>query len=158
MQRANSQEIEKLDKTKEYVQKKNLDIERIEEIVAKPTLIGNKVTVDKDDFDMVIAAAQKYVIQEKMESALQRALDAANKMIAELKKTVLDLKTKLAAAMKELSENRSVNEKIRAAELERENNQLRSKIRAYDDVIDSNNLRSFFSGIREKVFTKDNGR
>ena len=58
MQEAHAKESEKLDKTKERIQKQKLDLKRIDEIEAKPTLIGNKVTVDKDDFAMVITAAK----------------------------------------------------------------------------------------------------
>ena len=107
LQEAQAKETEKLDKTRERIQKQKLDLKRIDEIEAKPTLIGSKVTVDKDDFDMVITAAKKHVTQEKKESALQKALDAANKMIAELKNTVTDLKKKLAAATRELAEYKS---------------------------------------------------
>jgi len=101
LQEAHARESEKLDKTKERIQKQKLDLKRIDEIEAKPTLLGNKVTVDKDDFNMVITAAKKHITQEKKESKLQKMLDAANRMIA-------DLKAKLAAATKELSEYKSV--------------------------------------------------
>ena len=69
LHQAQAEEESKLNKTKEHVQKQQLDLQRIEEIQAKPTLIGNKVTVDRDDFDMVITAAKKHIIQERKESA-----------------------------------------------------------------------------------------
>ena len=72
LQEAQAKEAEQLDKTKERIQKQKLDLKRIDEIEAKPTLIGNKVTVDKEDFDMVITAAKKHITQEKKESKLQR--------------------------------------------------------------------------------------
>ena len=62
LQEAHAKESEKLDKTKERIQKQKLDLKRIDEIEAKPTLIGNKVTVDKDDFAMVITAAKKHIL------------------------------------------------------------------------------------------------
>ena len=46
LQEAHAKETEKLDKTKERIQKQKLDLKRIDEIEAKPTLIGNKVMVD----------------------------------------------------------------------------------------------------------------
>ena len=69
LHQAQAEEESKLNKTKEHIQKQQLDLRRIEEIQAKPTLIGNKVTVDRDDFDMVITAAKKHIIHERKESA-----------------------------------------------------------------------------------------
>ena len=158
LQEAHAKESEKLDKTKERIQKQKLDLKRIDEIEAKPTLIGNKVTVDKDDFDMVITAAKKHITQEKKESTLQKALDAAHKLIAELKNTVADLTRKLAAATKELSEYKSVRNKLNAANVEQENERLRSRLRTYEDVISRNNLWSYFSRHRGKTPTKDEAR
>ena len=158
LQEAHAKESEKLDKAKERIQKQKLDLKRIDEIEAKPTLIGNKVTVDKDDFDMVITAAKKHITQEKKESALQKALDAAHKLIAELKNTVADLTKKLAAATKELSEYKSVRGQLRTADLETENDRLRSRLRTYEDVISRNNLWHFFSGIRGKNRNRDDAR
>ena len=158
LQEAHAKEIEKLDKTKERIQKQKLDLKRIDEIEARPTLIGNKVTVDKNDFDMVITAAKKHITQEKKESTLQKALDAAHKLITELKNTVADLTRKLAAATKELAEYKSVRGQLRTADLEQENDRLRSKLRTYEDVISRNNLRSYFSRHRGKTPTKDDAR
>ena len=158
LQEAHAKESEKLDKTKERIQKQKLDLKRIDEIEAKPTLIGNKVTVDKDDFDMVITAAKKHITQEKKESTLQKALDAAHKLIAELKNTVADLTRKLTAATKELSEYKSVRGQLRTADLERENDRLRSRLRTYEDVISRNNLWHFFSGSRGKNRNRDDAR
>ena len=158
LQEAHAKESEKLDKAKERIQKQKLDLKRIDEIEAKPTLIGNKVTVDKDDFDMVITAAKKHITQEKKESALQKALDAAHKLIAELKNTVADLTRKLAAATKELSEYKSVRGQLRTADLEQENDRLRSRLRTYEDVISRNNLWHFFSGSRGKNRNRDDAR
>lgn len=158
LQEAHAKESEKLDKTKERIQKQKLDLKRIDEIEAKPTLIGNKVTVDKDDFDMVITAAKKHITQEKKESTLQKALDAAHKLIAELKNTVADLTRKLTAATKELSEYKSVRGQLRTADLEQENDRLRSRLRTYEDVISRNNLWHFFSGSRGKNRNRDEAR
>lgn len=155
LQEAHAKESEKLDKTKERLQKQKLDLKRIDEIEAKPTLIGNKVTVDKEDFDMVITAAKKYIAQEKKESTLQKALDAAHKLIAELKNTVDDLTRKLAATTKELAEYKSVRNKLNVANVEQENERLRNRLRTYEEVISRNNLWSYFSRSRGKITTRE---
>ena len=158
LHQAQAEEESKLNKTKEHIQKQQLDLRRIEEIQSKPTLIGNKVTVDRDDFDMVITAAKKHIIQERKESAFKKALDAANKLITELKKTVADLTRKLAAATKELSEYKSVRNKLSTASIEQENERLRGRLRTYEDVISRNNLWSYFSRNRSKTTARDERR
>lgn len=158
LQEAQVKETEKLDKVKERIQKQKLDLKRIDEIEAKPTLIGNKITVDKDDFDMVITAAKKYIAQEKKESALQKALDGANKLIAELKKIIVDLKQRLSAATKELSEYKSVRNKLNAADIAQENERLRSRLRIYEGVISRNHLWHFFEENRGKIRNRNDAR
>lgn len=82
-------------------------------------------------------------------------LDAANKLIAELKSTVADLTQKLAAATKELAEYKSIRNKLTAVNAERENVRLRSKLSTYEDVIARNNLWSYFTLHRGKTAAKD---
>ena len=135
-----------------------LDLKRIDEIEAKPTLIGNKVTVDKDDFDMVITAAKKHITQEKKESKLQKALNTANKMITELKNTIADLTRKLTVATKELAEYKSVRNKLNTANVEQENERLRSRLRTYEEVISRNNLWDFFRPNRNINRNRDDAR
>ncbi len=151
LQEAQLKETERLDKTKERIQKQKLDLKRIDEIEAKPTLIGNKVTVDREDFEMVISAAKKHVVQDKKESKLQKLLDAANKVIAELK-------AKVEALTRELAEYKSIRGKLRVADLERENERLGSRIRGYEEVIERNNLWRFFGGGRGDKRNRDDVR
>ena len=107
---------------------------------------------------MVISAAMKHITQEKKESTLQKALDAAHKLIAELKNTVADLARKLAAATRELAEYKSVRNKLNAANVEQENERLRNRLRTYEEVISRNNLWSYFSRSRGKTATRDENR
>ncbi|MBQ9717842.1 MAG: plasmid recombination protein [Clostridia bacterium] len=137
-----SSEIEheesKLDKTKSKIQKQKLDLEHIEQIEAKPALLSSKVTVEKSDFDALKTAAQKYVMQEKKESRLQKELDKAKKMIA-------DLTAALKALRAELAQHKSVLSKLNRIDLEQENAELKARIRWYDTIIDTKNLRELFS-------------
>lgn len=135
------------------INKKSLNLQCIEKIEAKPTLWGNKFTVDRDDFDMLITAAKKYIAQEKKENMLQKALDAANKLIDELKKMIAELTEKLTAAYKDLLRCKSEKE-----ELNKENDNLRRKIHTYDDVISQNNLSAFFYSENEKCRENDDER
>lgn len=76
-------------------------------------------------------------MREKKESKLQKALDAAKKMIA-------DLTAELKAVKAELAQYKSITGKLNRIELEKENAELRENIRWYDAIIDANNLRNLF--------------
>ena len=153
-----AQEYSALEKKVEKIQKQNVAIEAVEKIEAKPMVLSSKVTLERSEYESLSTAAKKYVAQEKKEHKLQKALDAAHKLIAELKNTVADLTRKLAATTKELSEYKSVCSQLRTADLEQENDRLRSRLRTYEDVISRNNLWSYFSRHRGKTPTKDDAR
>jgi len=138
LQEREEKESAKLDKTKDRIQKQETNLERIEQIEVKPIPLTSKVAVEKADYDLLKSAANKYVVQEKKESKLQKALDKAKKMIA-------DLTAELRAVKAELLEYKSVIGKLDRAGLERENAELREKIWWYDSIIDTKNLRELFS-------------
>ena len=153
-----AQEFSALEKKVERVQKQNVAIEAVEKIEAKPMVLSSKVTLERSEYESLSTAAKKYVAQEKKESKLQKALDAANKMIAELKNTIADLTRKLSAATKELAEYKSVRGQLRTADLEQENDRLRSRLRTYEEVISRNNLWDFFRPNRNKNRNRDDAR
>ena len=135
----------------EKIQNQRVDVRSIEKIVATSIPFSSKVAVEREDFDRLSTLAKKYVTAEKKESKLQKALDAANKLIAKLKAEIDSLK-------QEISDYKSVRGKLRAAELERENTELRGKVRSYEDVIQRNNLWRFFHPHREKAVMRDEAR
>ena len=153
-----AQEYSALEKKVEKIQKQNVAIEAVDKIEAKPMVLSSKVTLERSEYESLSTAAKKYVAQEKKEHKLQKALDAANKLIAELKNTIADLTRKLAAATKELAEYKSVRNKLNAANVEQENERLRNRLRTYEDVISRNNLWSYFSRHKGKTPTKDEAR
>ena len=153
-----AQEYSALEKKVEKIQKQNVAIEAVEKIEAKPMVLSSKVTLERSEYESLSTAAKKYVAQEKKEHKLQKALDAAHKLIAELKNTVADLTRKLTATTKELAEYKSVRNKLNAANVEQENERLRNRLRTYEDVISRNNLWSYFSRHRGKTPTKDEAR
>ena len=135
----------------EKIQNQRVDVRSIEKIAAASIPFSSKVAVEREDFDRISTLAKKYVTAEKKESKLQKAVDAANKLIAKLKAEIDSLK-------QEISDYKSVHSKLRAAELERENTELRGKVRSYEDVIQRNNLWRFFHPLREKAVTRDEAR
>jgi hypothetical protein len=147
-------EQERLKEMNEHIRQKEVDLQRIDEIKAKPSIIGNRVAVDKDDFDMLVTVAQKHIVQEKKESALRQALEAANNLITELKSIIEDLKQQLIEASNDLMKLEFFRKENR--KLESENDRLRTKIQAYDDVISQHDLSLYFSKeIAEKEEIED---
>ena len=69
----------------EKIQNQRVDVRSIEKIVATSIPFSSKVAVEREDFGRLSTLAKKYVTAEKKESKLQKALDAANKLIAKLK-------------------------------------------------------------------------
>ena len=156
LRKSYSVEKEAFDRTMENIQQKKLALEGLDEIKAKPSLTGKKVSVDRDDFNMIVAAAQKYIMHEKKESVLQKALDAANRLIAELKNLVLDLKQQLSEASKKLVDFKYLQKENR--DLNAENDRHRAKIQAYDDIISHHNLSPYFlqeKGIEKEIESED---
>ena len=145
------QQAAALGKQIKIIQNQQVDVRSIEKIVATSIPFSSKVAVEREDFDRLSTLAKKYVTAEKKESKLQKALDAASKLIAKLKAEIDSLK-------QEISDYKSVHSKLRAAELERENTELRGKVRSYEDVIQRNNLWRFFHPHREKAVTRDEAR
>lgn len=130
-------ETASFEKKKAKIEKQETNLERIEQIEAKPIPLTSKVAVEKVDYDLLKSAAKKLVVQEKNESKLQKALDKAKKMIA-------DLTAELKTVKAELLEYQSVIGKLDRAGLERENAELREKVRWYDSIIEAKNLRNLF--------------
>ena len=149
--RQQEQQVATLGKQIEKIQNQQVAVAAIEKIESKPIPFSTKIAVEREDFEHLSTLAKKYVAAEKKESKLQKALDAANRLIAKLKAEITGLK-------QELSEYKSVRSKLRTSDLERENAELRGKVQRYEDVIQRNNLWHFFRPHREKVATREDVR
>ena len=149
--RQQEQQAATLGKQIEKIQNQQVAVAAIEKIESKPIPFSTKIAVDREDFEHLSTLAKKYVAAEKKESKLQKALDAANRLIAKLKAEIVGLK-------QELSEYKSVRGKLRTSDLERENAELRGKVQRYENVIQLNNLWHFFHPRREKATTRDDVR
>ncbi len=147
-----SQEVASLGKRVEKIQKQNVALDAVEKIEAKPAMLSpTKVTLEKSEYEQLKTAARKYVAMERQESKLQKLLDAANRLIA-------DLRSQIATLTQELSKYKSVRNRLSNANLEQENERLRGKIRTYEDVISRNNLWDSFRPNRNKNRNRDDAR
>ncbi len=147
-----AQEAAALEKKLQHIQRQQADVNAVEQIEAKPAMLSTtKVTLERREYEALKIAAKKYVVQERREGKLQKTLDAAKRLICELKAEIASLK-------KELLEYKSVYNSLRTAELERENSMLRKKLGDYESVIQRNNLWHFFRQWREKTAERDEVR
>ena len=149
--RQQEQQATTLGRQIEKIRNQQVDVAAIEKIEAKPVPLSSKVILERSEYEPLATAAKKYAASEKKESKLQKALDAANRLIARLKEEIAGLK-------QELSEYKSVRSKLRTSDLERENAELRGKVQHYEDVIQRNNLWHFFRPRREKAAMRDDAR
>jgi len=142
-----TQEAAALDKRIEKIQKQQMAVQSVDKIEVKPVPLSSKVMLERSEYESLASAAKKYITQEKKESKLQKALDAAHKLIAELK-------AQIAALTKELFEFKSIHKKLNTIGLEQENEALRKRIRTYEDVISRNNLWGYFAKQKEKMVNR----
>lgn len=152
------EELAELEQSIERVQQQQVSIQAVEQIEAKPLPLTSKVAVDREDYQNLVTAAQKYIAQEKQESKLKKLLKEAKKTISDLKAKIQSLTAELSAVKAELAQYKSVRGKLRTADLEQENSRLRSRLRTYEDVISRNNLWHFFNGSRGKNRNRDGAR
>lgn len=145
------EELAELEQTIERVQQQQVSIKVVEQIEAKPLPLSSKVAIEKEDFQNLVIAAQKYVVQEKQEGKLKKLLREAKKTISDLKTKIESVVAELAATKDELAQYTSVHGQLRTADLEQENDRLRKKIRTYEDVISWNDLWSYFGRNRERI-------
>ncbi len=146
------QQAEKLEKKIEKIQQKQVDIDSIDKIQAKPLKLSpSKVSLEKSEYDTLSIAAKKYYAQEKKTGKLQKALDAAKQMIQDLKKQI-------AVLTAELKELRSTRGTLKINSLETENRDLRGKIQRYETIIDRQNLWHLFGRGRSKSHAREDAR
>ena len=139
------QQAASLEKKIEKIQKQQIAVQEVEQIEPRTVPFSTKVMLDRSEYENLAAAAKKFYVQERKESKLQKALDAAMKMISVLK-------AKVTALTAELAEYKSVRGQLNAAGLEQQNELLRNKLHRYETVIERNDLWNLF---RPSTKTKD---
>ena len=145
------QQAASLEKKLEKIQKQQIAVQKVEQIETHAIPFSSKVMLDRSEYENLAAAAKKFYVQERKESKLQKALEAALKMLNELK-------TKVTALTAELAEYKSVRGQLRTVDLEKENGELRGKLRKYEDVISRHNLWSYFSQHRRSEIDRGESR
>ena len=131
------QQAVSLEKKLEKVQRQQVEAKKVEQIEARPVPFSSKVILERSEYEALSVAAKKYCTQEHKAIGFKKALDAANKLIGELK-------TKVAALNAELQGYKSVRRQLNTAGLEQENTALKKKLQSYEAEIERNKLWHLF--------------
>lgn len=74
-------EVKALEKSIAKIQNQQLEVQAVDKIEAKPVPLSSKVMLSQEDYKTLATAAQKYVVQVKRESKLEKLLKAAENTI-----------------------------------------------------------------------------
>lgn len=136
-----AQEVKALEKSIAKLQKQQLDVKAVEQIEAKNVPLSSKVMLEKEDYNTLVMAAKKYVVQVKRESKLEKALAMAKETIAGLKAQIAELTKTVTSLIKQLDEYRSVRGQLDRGKLQSENAELRKQNNMFKSIIEQNGLR-----------------
>jgi len=135
-----SKEVKTIEKTLGKLQQKQIDIQAVDAIEAKPVPFSSKVTLSQEEYKVLTTAAKKYVVQDKKERKLQKLLDAAEKTILNLKAQISELTAKISSLTKELDEYRSIRGQLNQGKLKQENAELRQQNGFLKSIIEQHGL------------------
>jgi len=85
-----------------------MDIDAVENIAVQKVPLSSKVMLDREDYETLTAAAEKFVVQEKKESKLRTLLNRAEKKIEELQSKIVELVDTIRLLRGELKEYRMI--------------------------------------------------
>ena len=145
-----TQEVKALEKSISKLQKQQVDVKAVEQIDVKNVPLSSKVMLEKEDYSTLITAAQKYVVQVKRESKLEKALAAAKETIAGLKAQIAELTKKVASLTKQLDQYRSVRGQLDKGKLQSENAELRKQNNNFRGIIEQHGLGHLLSRKKEQ--------
>ena len=123
--------IDEIEQTLQSVQQQVVDLDKIENVSVKKTLLSDKVTLPRSDFENLLSAAKQYVVYRRQDDRLQGLLDAANDKIKQLEGVIGELKQKVSKLVSKLSNiefwhSQELNEvKSESREVHRENLMLK---------------------------------
>lgn len=135
-----AKEVKVLEKSIVKLQKQQVEVQAVEQIDVKNVPLSSKVMLEKEDYQTLVTAVQKYVVQVKRETKLEKLLKAAEKTIAGLKKKVSELTDTIASLTKQLDQYRSVRGQMALHTLKQENDELRRSNSQYKAIIKQQGL------------------
>ena len=124
-------QIDEIEKTLQSVQQQVVDLDKIENVSVKKSLLSDKVTLPRSDFENLLSAAKQYVVYRRQDDRQQRLLDSANAKIKQLEGVIGELKHRVSALVDDLRNvefwhTQELNEvKSESREVHRENLMLK---------------------------------
>lgn len=150
-----AKEVKVLEKSISKLQKQQLDVKAVEQINVKNVPLSSKVMLEKEDYNTLVTAAKKYVVQVKRESKLEKALAAAKETIAGLKAQLAELTKTVASLTKQLDQYRSVRGQLSTAQLQSENAELRKQNSVFKSIMEQHGLGHLLGRKKEQRQTRD---
>jgi hypothetical protein len=135
-----TKEVKVLEKSIAKLQKQQLDVQAVEQINVINVPLSSKVMLEKEDYQTLVTAAKKYVVQVKRESKLEKALATAEKTITGLKQKISELMNTVASLTKQLDQYRSVRGQLESGKLQSENMDLRKQNNIFKSIIEQHGL------------------
>ena len=124
-------QLDEIEQTLQSVQQQVVELDKIENVSVKKSLLSDKVTLPRNDFENLLSAAKQYVVYRRQDDRLQGLLDTANAKIKQLEGVISELKQKVSKLVSEFSNiefwhSQELNEvKSESREVRRENLMLK---------------------------------
>ena len=144
-----SKEVQSIEKALGKLQQKQIDVQAVDAIEAKPVPFSSKVSLSQEDYKVLTTAAKKYVVQEKKERKLQKLLDVANKKIAQLEAKISELLRSNTNLTNQLDQFRSIRGQLDNGKLKQENAELRQQNGFFKSIIEQHGLGHLLSRKKE---------
>lgn len=121
-------EIAALDKDIEKAATKKTKIKAVDDIQTKKTLLGDNLTINREDYENLSDLAKKQIATEKKEKKLKSE-------ITQLQQENATLKSELSAEKKKNADSKSINLRIENEKLKTEVSKLNSIVETVNDFL-----------------------
>lgn len=151
------QEIQELDNKLDDLRQKKMDIDAVENIAVQKIPLSSKVMLDRDDYEALATAAEKFVVQEKKESKFRTLLNRAEKKIEELQSKICELLDTIRSLRGELNKYKddSIMDRLDRSKLQSENLTLKKQNVLFRSIIEENGLAHL---LRQRTRNRDEVR
>ena len=149
-------QIDKIEQTLQSVQQQVVDLNKIENVSVKKSLLSDKVTLPRSDFENLLSAAKQYVVYRRQDDRLQGMLDAANAKIKQLEGVISELKQRASTLANDLRNaefwhTQELNEvKSESREVRRENLMLKREQKGLVNLLRRHGIDPAKERIREQ--------
>ena len=152
-------QLDEIEQSLQSVQQQVVDLGKIKNVSVKKSLLSDKVTLPRNDFENLLNAAKQYVVYRRQDDRLQGLLDAANAKIMQLESVVGELKRKVSGLVDELSNiefwhKRELDEvKSESREVRRENLILKREQKGLMNLL----RRHGIDPVKERIHEQEHG-